>query len=256
MITVHIVPMFNDNYCFLLHDTVHNCTAAVDPGEADKVLEGLDEVGWKLDYIFNTHHHPDHIGGNIALKEATGCKIFGFKDDAHRIPAIDIELENGELFSFGERDVEVIHIPGHTRGHIAYHIHDYNLLFCGDTLFSMGCGRLFEGSAEEMYHSLERLQQLPDETLIYCAHEYTLSNGNFALTIDPDNEDLHERMDQIKGWLAKGGYTIPTQMKVEKLTNPFLRTYDTSIRQNLNMEQATNVQVFAEIRHRKDRFKG
>ena len=111
-------------------------------------------------------------------------------------------------------------------------------------------------SAEEMYHSLERLQQLPDETLIYCAHEYTLSNGNFALTIDPDNEDLHERMDQIKGWLAKGGYTIPTQMKVEKLTNPFLRTYDTSIRQNLNMEQATNVQVFAEIRHRKDRFKG
>ena len=213
----------------------------VDPAESAPVLEALTVHGWKLDFIFNTHHHPDHVGANTALKKETGCEIVGFADDAARIPGITRRVREGDRVRLGEAKAEVIFIPGHTLGHIAYYFAKEKALFCGDTIFSLGCGRLFEGTPAQMFSSLQRLAALPGDTQIYCAHEYTESNGCFALTIEPENKTLKERMEEVRHLREEDKPTVPSTLAMELATNPFLR--------------AKTVEEFARIRALKDNFR-
>lgn len=247
-------PVLQDNYNFILRDGVANKTAIVDPSVADHAMAILLKKGWQLDYILNTHHHADHVGANRELKQLTGCEVVGYKHDASRIPGIDIELEAGDLFPFGGIDFDIIHIPGHTTGHIAYYCESLNIVFSGDTLFSMGCGRLFEGTPEEMIKSLRKLTDLPDVTTVYCAHEYTQKNGEFALQFDRGNEALRDRMHEVRELRKMGKPTVPTTIGQEKKTNPFLRPHIPMIRQNLGMPGGNAVEVFTELRKRKDTF--
>lgn len=241
MIEVIQFPVLSDNYTFMIHNEADNRTAVIDPALAEPVLATLKEKGWQLDYIVNTHHHFDHTDGNMPLKQATGAKIIGYKHDAKRIPGIDIEVDDGEKINICGEEAEVIFVPGHTLGHIAYYFAESGVLFCGDTIFSLGCGRLFEGTAEQMYNSLNKLKNLPGETKIYCAHEYTEANGKFALTIEPDNVDLQQRMEEVRHLRKQGKATIPTVMELELATNTFLR--------------AGSVEEFAERRRKKDGFR-
>ncbi|MCC7259704.1 MAG: hydroxyacylglutathione hydrolase [Alphaproteobacteria bacterium] len=254
MLEIVQIPVLFDNYIYLAHDAGSGATAAIDPALAEPVLDALHARGWQLTHILNTHHHIDHIGGNIELKQATGCIIVGYGEDAARISGIDVQLKDGDVFMLGSARADVLFVPGHTRGHITYWFADEHVLFCGDTLFSMGCGRLFEGTPEQMYASLSRIAALPEDTLVYCTHEYTESNGRFALTLEPGNGDLQTRMAEVRGLRAEGRPTVPSTLGVEKRTNPFLRTESVEIRKNLGMLNAAPVQVFTEIRHRKDRF--
>ncbi len=243
-----------DNFGVLVHDPETNLTASIDAPDADAVIKAAERRGWKITHIFTTHHHTDHVEGNLALKEKYGCEIIGPINEAVAIPGLDKTMADGDSFEFGEHTVNVIETPGHTAGHICYHFVDDKVLFAADTLFALGCGRLFERSAADMWHSLQKLAVLPDETAIYFGHEYTLSNARFALTIDPDNERLKARAADIEAMRAEGKFTIPTTLAMEKETNPFLRAADPSIRRNLLMESRTNEEVFAEIRKRKDNF--
>lgn len=249
-----ILPVLKDNYTYLLHDGVSGETAAVDPSLAEPVLIELNRQGWRLTHIFSTHHHWDHTDGNLPLKEATGCKVMGFSGDANRIPGIDIKLVDGECFRFGESDVRVMHIPGHTLGHIAYVLASERMLFCGDTLFSLGCGRLFEGTPAQMQESLEKLSQLPGDTQVYCGHEYTEANGRFALTLEPGNQALHDRLAEVKQLRTQEKPSLPSTIAQENATNPFLRWKSREIRRNLGMGEESNVEIFAEVRRRKDHF--
>lgn len=235
-----VQPLLSDNYAYLVHDLLSGQTAAIDPSEAKPILKSLQEKNWQLTHIFSTHHHWDHTGGNLALKQATGCEVVGYTDDAERIPGITQKVEDGQRFAWGGETVEVLFIPGHTLGHIAYYFPQSGWVFCGDTLFSLGCGRLFEGTAEQMYASLQRLAALPDDTKVYCGHEYTEANGQFAITVEPDNLMLQQRMAEVKRLRAQALPTIPSTIRGEKATNPFLR--------------ATSAEVFAEIRKKKDAF--
>lgn len=243
-----------DNFGVLVHDPETNLTASIDAPDADAVIKAAERRGWTITHIFTTHHHTDHVEGNLALKEKYGCEIIGPINEAVAIPGLDKTMADGDSFEFGEHTVNVIETPGHTAGHICYHFVDDKVLFAADTLFALGCGRLFERSAADMWHSLQKLAVLPDETAIYFGHEYTLSNARFALTIDPDNERLKSRAADIEAMRAEGKFTIPTTLAMEKETNPFLRAADPSIRRNLLMESRTNEEVFAEIRKRKDNF--
>ena len=253
---VEIVDMLHvqDNYNFLLHDDEANVTAVVDPSEADGILEALAEKGWSLDYILNTHHHWDHVTGNPKLKRETGCKVVGYGPGAERIPGIDIKLNEDDVFELGNHKAEVIFIPGHTSDHIAYYFEKDGLLFCGDTMFTMGCGRLFEGTPKQMHDSLHKLAALPDKTIVYNAHEYALGNGAFAQAMEPHNPYLKKRMIEMKARRAERIPTVPTSIGEEKLTNPFLRTASDEIRATLNMQDAADTDVFAELRRRKDSF--
>lgn len=248
------IPARRDNYIYLLHDAASHKTAVVDPADAPPVEAALHHRGWTLDFILNTHHHNDHIGGNLALKQDYGCKIYGYGPDAVRIPGIDHLLEDDELVEIGEAKAQVIYIPGHTLGHIAYYFPADKALFCGDTLFSLGCGRLFEGTPQQMYDSLQKLAALPDDTLVFCAHEYTQSNGAFALTLEPHNAELCKRMAEVEALRMRGRSTVPSTLGQEKATNPFLREDSAEIRQSLGMQHASSLAVFTEIRHRKDIF--
>lgn len=232
------IPVLKDNYIYILHGCGQ--TAVIDPSISAPVLQMLDKQGWKLDYILNTHHHNDHVGGNIELKAATGAKIVGYKDDAHRIPGIDIKLSDDDIFNVCGYDAEILFIPGHTLGHIAYYFAKKDMLFCGDTLFSLGCGRLFEGTPQQMFTSLAKIKALPKNTQIYCAHEYTQSNGNFALGLMPENKDLLARIEEVKNLRQDCKPTIPTSLSIELKTNPFLL--------------ATNANEFATIRMQKDHY--
>lgn len=254
MLEVVLIPVLSDNYLWLVHEPESGCTAAVDPAVAEPVLAMLKKKGWRLTHILNTHHHYDHVGANLELKAATGCAIAGYGPDAARIPGIDIMLYDGDAITLGQAEFKVLFMPGHTKGHIAYWYEKERWLFCGDTLFSLGCGRLFEGTAEEMYGSLERIRALPEESRIACAHEYTESNARFALTLEPQNEALQQRVQEVKALRAQAIPTLPTTVGLEKKTNPFLRTESVEIRQNLGMVKALPVEVFAEIRRRKDVF--
>lgn len=251
---IHLFPCLSDNYGYLLHDPDAGLTACIDTPEVGPIMQALETHGWKLDYIFNTHHHWDHAGGNLEIKQQTGCQVIGPRADAERIPGIDREVGEGDHFMFGEHRVEVHDTPGHTRGHIVYHIPDQKMAFTGDTLFAMGCGRLFEGTAEQMWSSLEKILALPDDTRIYCGHEYTQNNARFALTVDPDNETLRQRAETVNRMRAAGKPTLPALMSEEKATNPFLRPDDAGIRRTLKMENARPVEVFARIRALKDAF--
>jgi hydroxyacylglutathione hydrolase len=252
---IHMFPALQDNYCYLLHDPDSGKTGVVDTPEVAAIEKALADTGWSLDYILNTHHHWDHAGGNLELKEKHGCQVVGPAADAGRIPGIDIELADGEHFELGSHRAVIYDTPGHTRGHIIYHFADDGAAFVGDTLFSMGCGRLFEGTPGQMWESLSKLiDKLPDDTRIYCAHEYTQSNARFAVTVEPDNIELAARAQQVDRLREKGEPTIPSTMALEKATNPFLRPDSAGIQATLGLPADDLVAVFAETRARKDNF--
>ena len=238
---VHMFPCLSDNYGLLLHDPNSGLTATIDTPDGDEILAQCKDKGWTLSHIFNTHHHWDHTGGNLALaKQIKGLTIIGPSHDAARIPGLTQGVRGAETFSFGQQTVEVLETPGHTTGHIIYYVPTANLAFVGDTLFKMGCGRLFEGSPADMFSSMAKISELPASTKLYCAHEYTLSNGKFALTVEPENPDLQDYMKEAKQLRDKGIPTVPTTVAREALINPFMR--------------AASAQRLGEIRKAKDNF--
>jgi hydroxyacylglutathione hydrolase len=236
------VPVLQDNYVWLAHDPASNETVAVDPAVAGPVLAAADERGWRITQIWNTHWHPDHIGGNEAIKAATGCVVSGPAAEAAKIATLDVALREGDVVRLGAIEGSVIEVPAHTAGHIAIHLAAERVVFVGDTLFAMGCGRLFEGTPEQMFRNMRRLAELPPETRVYCAHEYTQSNGRYALVAEPGNEALRTRMAQVDAARAAGQATVPTTIALERATNPFMR--------------AASVAELAERRAAKDAFRG
>lgn len=217
------IPVLSDNYVWLVHEGYSGETMVVDPAVAPPVLAEADLRGWKITQIWNTHWHPDHTGGNAEIKAATGCTITGPAVEAARIPTLDMQVKGGDVVSLGKIEAQVIDVPAHTAGHIAFHFATEHAAFVGDTLFAMGCGRLFEGTAEQMYSNMRKLEALGDDTAIYCAHEYTLSNGRFALTVEPENLPLIERVNEVTAMRERGEATVPTTIALERATNPFMR---------------------------------
>lgn len=252
-IEIHQFTILNDNFGVLIHDSATGATASIDAGEAYPIERELEAKGWKLTDILVTHHHADHTDAVAELKDATGCRVVGPRAEAGKVPLLDLAVGEGDRFKLGNIDVRVLETPGHTLGHIAYVIDAAGAAFVGDTLFALGCGRVFEGSPEQMHASLRKLAALPGETRIYCGHEYTLSNGRFALTIEPDNPALQKRMAEVEALRKAGKPTLPTTIARELETNPFLRSHVAAIQQRLGMSGAPDWQVFAEMRERKNR---
>jgi len=242
----------SDNFGVLIHDPDANLTASIDAPDAEPIRQRLKEKHWKLDRILTTHHHGDHTEGNLALKQEFGCEIIG---PAGEIPGRDTIVREGDTFLFGTYEVRVLETPGHTLDHITFWIPADGVAFVGDTLFAIGCGRVIEGTFPMMWNSLEKLMQLPNDTDIYCGHEYTQSNARFALTIEPENKDLVERARQVDERRAAGKATLPTTMLLEKRTNPFLRVDEPHILDRLGMRGKPAAEVFGELRKRKDSFK-
>ena len=251
---VYQFPCRSDNYGFLAHDPTLNVTASIDTPEEGPINTALEEKGWRLTHILNTHHHGDHTGANIALKERWGCTIVGAANDAERIPGIDVRMADGDKYQFGSLIADVFEVPGHTTGHIAYYFSSEDIAFVGDTLFALGCGRLFEGTPEMMWNSLQKLMALPDETIVYCAHEYTQSNAQFALSVEPGNAALVARSQEIDALRAEGKPTVPTTIGLERATNPFLRPMSENLQETVGLSGADLVSVFTETRLRKDNF--
>lgn len=237
---IALFPCLMDNYGLLIHDRESGQTAAIDTPDGNEIRRQAEARGWQLTHIWNTHHHPDHTGGNMLLKEALGVEIIGPGHDADRIAGLDRGVRDGESFQFGAHDVQVFETPGHTNGHIIFYVPDAQAAFVGDTIFALGCGRLFEGTPAQMYESLKTISALPDETQLYCAHEYTLSNARFAITVEPENTDLQAYIKQAEALRAEDKPTVPTSVGMEKKTNPFVR--------------AATPERLGEIRAAKDRF--
>jgi hydroxyacylglutathione hydrolase len=217
------IPVLSDNYVWLVRESESNEVMVVDPAVAAPVLAKAAELGWTITQIWNTHWHPDHTGGNAEIKAATGCLITGPEAEYARIPTLDMQVKGGDTVMLGAALAKVIDVPAHTAGHIAFHFADDKAAFVGDTLFAMGCGRLFEGTPDQMYANMRKLEKLGDDTAIYCAHEYTLSNGRFALTVEPENAALVQRMAEVKDMRERGEATVPTTIALERATNPFMR---------------------------------
>lgn len=217
------IPVLSDNYVWLVHESESGETMVVDPAVAQPVLDAAQERGWTITQIWNTHWHPDHTGGNAEIKAATGCNITGPAEEAGRIPTLDVHVRGGDTVRLGAIVATVIDVPAHTAGHIAYHVETEQAAFVGDTLFAMGCGRLFEGTAAQMFDNMRKLEALGDDTAIYCAHEYTLSNGRFALTVEPENNALQQRVADVIAARERGEATVPTSIALERATNPFMR---------------------------------
>lgn len=253
-LAIDLVPCLRDNYAYLVRDSAAGLCAVVDPSEAAPVRAALAKAGARLTHILNTHHHFDHTGGNLELKAEFGAKIVGPAKDRDRIPGIDVGVDESAPWNFGPHAAAVLEIPAHTRAHIAFHFPNSAAVFTGDTLFAMGCGRLFEGTPAMMWAAMEKLMALPDETRVYCGHEYTLSNGRFALSVEPHNEALQARMREVEALRAEDKPTIPTTIGLEKRTNPFMRPDSTEIRNVLDLGGASNVDVLGETRRRKDAF--
>lgn len=251
---IHQFICHGDNFCLLVHDPESGQTASIDAPHADAIEAALKQRGWSLSHILVTHHHDDHVVGIPALKQRWGAKVVGNKADAARIPGLDETVSPGGSYDFAGHRAEIIDTPGHTVGHIAWHFPEDRLLLAGDTLFSLGCGRVFEGTHEQMWSSLAKLKALPAETQVYCGHEYTQSNARFALTVDPDNAALKARAKAVDEARGRGEATLPSTIGAERETNPFLRPDDPKIRAALGLADATDTEVFAEIRTRKDRF--
>lgn len=245
----------SDNFGVLIHDPGSGLTASIDAPEEGPIRAKLAEKQWHLAHIFTTHHHEDHVEANLPLKAAFDCTITGPSGEAGKIPGIDRAVSEGDTIALGSFEIEVIETPGHTLGHVSYWIPAASVAFVADTIFAMGCGRVIEGTPEMMWNSLEKLLALPDETQLYCGHEYTLANARFALTIEPGNADLVARAKEVERLRNAGKPTLPTTMALEKRTNPFLRVNQPAIRATLGMTGASPAEVFAEIRGRKDRFK-
>lgn len=244
MTTLEIVrlPVLNDNYIWLVHDPASGETMVVDPAVADPVLQAAREREWKITAIWNTHWHPDHTGGNAAIKEATCATVIAPAAELAKIPTADRTVVEGDVVTLGEHEAVVMEVPAHTAGHIAYHFAGDEIVFVGDTLFAMGCGRLFEGTPEQMFRNMARLAALPDKTTVYCAHEYTASNGRYALVAEPDNPAIAARMVEVERLRDAGEATVPTTIALERATNPFMR--------------AATVEELAERRAAKDAFRG
>ena len=236
------IPVLSDNYIWLMRENISGEVMVVDPAVAEPVLAKASALGWKITHIWNTHWHPDHTGGNADIKAATGCTITGPAAEFERIPTLDVQVRGGDVVMFGQTSARVIDVPAHTAGHIAFHFDYEQVIFVGDTLFAMGCGRLFEGTAEQMYANMQMLAALPDATSVYCAHAYTQSNGRYALVAEPDNGAIITRMAQVNAMRARGEATVPTTIGLERETNPFLR--------------ANNALQLAERRAAKDSFRG
>jgi len=249
---IHQFPCLSDNYGVLIHDAENSVTASIDAPEADAVRKALAEKGWALTHILTTHYHADHTDGNLPLKQETGCTIVGPKNEADRVPGIDIRVGEGDVYDFGAFTAKVFDTPGHTAGHISYWFPDAKVAFAGDTMFAMGCGRLFEGDAKTMWNSLSKLIALPPETTVYCGHEYTQSNAEFALSIEPGNPRLVDRAEEVAALRSRGEPTLPTTIAQELETSPFLRVDSPEIRSRLHMESAEDWEVFGEVRRRKD----
>jgi hydroxyacylglutathione hydrolase len=241
MLEIVPVPVLSDNYVWLVHDPDSGETVAVDPSVADPVLAEAEARGWRITQVWNTHWHPDHTGGNDSIRDATGCTITG-PAEAERVSRMDRIVAGGDRAKIGGIEAELIDIPAHTAGHVAFYLASEGVAFTGDTLFAMGCGRLFEGNAGQMYGNMKRLAALPPETRVYCGHEYTLANGVFALTVEPDNPALVRRVEEVRAARQRGEVTLPTTIALERATNPFIR--------------ASSVEAFAERRRAKDEFRG
>ncbi len=251
---IETIPCLSDNYAFLVHDSATDATALFDAPESWPIQAMLERRGWRLTDVFITHHHADHIDGLADLVAAHAPRVIGAARDAHRLPALDLAVSPGETVDFAGHPVEVIDAKGHTSGHVAYYLADAGAAFTGDSLMALGCGRLFEGSAPEMWDSLMRLAALPDDTQICSGHEYTLSNARFALTIEPSNPALVQRMKHTEAARAAGTPTVPSTLALEKATNPFLRAGLDSMKAGLKMAGEPDVEVFAHIRAAKDAF--
>lgn len=252
---VSLIPILEDNYAYLVREKDSDKCIVVDPGEAEPVLKYLEEHSYTLTQIWITHHHSDHIGGVEELVEKTQCEVLGPKDEIEGIPKITQPLSDLDIFQFGSHKVKIFSVPGHTLGHIAYWFYQDGLLFSGDTLFSLGCGFLFEGTPKQMWASLRRLRDLPGETLVYCGHEYTQKNAEFALSIDPDNQDLIAYSKEVDEKRAQNKPTLPCVLRREVLTNPFLRADLPYWKKLLELEDATPDEIFAVIREKKNNFK-
>lgn len=245
-------PCLNDNYAFLIHDPISLQTAVVDTPDADEIIRQLELRGWQLSHILTTHHHWDHIDGHEALKQRYNSQVVTPEVNKAQVPQPDICVSEGSLIQFGHYKIQVIETPGHTLGHVSYWLPEANAVFVGDTLFSLGCGRLFEGTAQQMWQSILKIRALPDNTMIYCAHEYTAANARFAQLYDPDNEALQKRAEEIYKLRADNLATIPTTVKQERLTNPFMRADQIELQRALDAYGKPAEDVFAELRKRKD----
>ena len=254
MLEVTIIKCLSDNYSYLIKDKKTNLVGVVDPSEFNPVDIEINKTYKKLDFILNTHHHNDHVGGNMDLKKKYNSKIICSSYDEEKIPGQDIKKSDGDQFSFGETDFEIMHIPGHTLGHIAFYSKQANVIFTGDTLFSLGCGRIFEGTFKQMFGSLEKIKNLPKNTLMYCGHEYTEKNGQFCISIDKENTKLKNRIEDVKSKTQKKLPTLPIALGEEIETNIFLRCDDEKIKNNLKMNNGSKLEVFTKLRNLKDKF--
>lgn len=254
MIEIHQFPCLSDNYGYLLHEPTSGDTVCIDTPDADAYLREADRKGWRITQIWNTHWHPDHAGGNEAIKAATGCSIVAPAAEAPKIAAIDRKVAGGDSVPLGMLSASVIDVGGHTRGHIAYYLPDAGVAFVGDSVFALGCGRMFEGTAEQFWASLERIKALPADTLLYCAHEYTAANARFALHADPDNDALTGYADEVSERRSEGLPTVPTRLGLELATNPFLRADDPEMQARWG--GGGPVATFAALRAAKDSFRG
>ncbi|MBB4200444.1 hydroxyacylglutathione hydrolase [Rhodoblastus sphagnicola] len=251
----HLFQCLSDNFGLLAHDPETGSTVCFDAPDANQIAAALEAKDWRLTDIAITHHHHDHIGGVDALRARfPDVRVIGARKDAQRLPRLDLSVAEGDVISFGRCAARVLETPGHTLGHVVYHLPDEAVVVTGDTLFSLGCGRVMEGTMLQMYTSLARLAALPSETLAYCGHEYTLANARFAMTVDPDNPALQARAAEAERLRAANAFTLPTTLGRERATNPFLRADDSDLRKSLGMEKADSVDVFAELRERKNRF--
>ena len=251
---VHQFPTRSDNYGVLIHDPASEATAAIDAPDAEELLAALHDKGWVLTHILTTHHHHDHTAGNAIVKRMTGCTILGPAKEAGSIPAIDAQVKEGDTVEIGSVKGKVIETPGHTKGHVSYFFPEDGIVFVGDTLFSVGCGKLLEGDARMMWHSLQKLMALPPETQLYCGHEYTRANTKFALTVEPGNAALQARAVEAEELAKKRQPALPTTIGRELATNPFLRPSSPEIQKRLGMEGRELWEVFGETRRRKDKF--
>ena len=251
---IKIVKCLTDNYSYIIFDERTLSAAVIDPSEADPIINQIEQNNLVLKYIFNTHHHYDHVGGNQKLKEKYSCKVVGFEKDKHRIPDIDIGLKDNEKWKNELFECEIKHIPGHTSGHICIYIKKLNALFTGDTLFSLGCGRIFEGTYEEMYQSLNKLKKFPNDTKIYCGHEYTKKNSDFCLSIDKNNPSLIKKIEKINKNINNEMPTIPSVLADELSCNIFLRSNNLDIQKQLGINSSDPIETFAKLRDLKDNF--